>query len=173
METAVSRESLEKRIEELEKKVAELDVYDSVTGVHNRKAFLKRLAEEIEHVGRYGKRKNILIIKLPALETLHGADTVDGLPKAFADKLRQTLRQSDYPARLDSWTFAVILENLDTACPASVIMRIRTAVSSLEIKQNTGDFIRPAFGCSAFPDDGDTPAALIDHAMKMAGCCDG
>ena len=99
---------------------------DPLTRVGNRRAFTRRLAEEVHRAARYGQRFALVVLDVDgfkALNDLYGHFEGDMALEAIGDVLRATLRRSDSAFRLGGDEFALILEDAGVAGgdPASSI----------------------------------------------------
>ncbi len=93
-----------------------LSMTDSLTGVYNRRHFLKALASELERHRRYGRPFCILLLDLDSFEQIndvHGHAAGDAVLVQVASKLRGELRRCDTLARLGGDEFAIVMPQLD------------------------------------------------------------
>ena len=87
---------------------------DPLTRVGNRRAFTRRLAEEVHRAGRYGQRFALVVLDVDGFKALndrYGHFVGDLALEAIGDVLRATLRRSDSAFRLGGDEFALILED--------------------------------------------------------------
>lgn len=89
---------------------------DPLTGLFNRRAFERKIAEEFERAKRYNHPISVLLLDIDNFKNIndtyghHGGDTA--LVKISAI-LREKTRQSDFPARYGGEEFVLILPETD------------------------------------------------------------
>jgi two-component system cell cycle response regulator len=89
---------------------------DSLTGLFNRRAFEKKIAEEFERAQRYRHPISVLILDIDNFKNIndtyghHGGDAA--LVK-IAETLRNKTRRSDFPARFGGEEFVLVLPETD------------------------------------------------------------
>ena len=108
---------------ENEARIAFLALNDSLTGLPNRASFDRRL----DGYCRAGWKLALVCISLGDFQAINntlGADAGDMLLVAFAQRLRQAVRASDYVARLGGGEFGVLIEGLDRDGVAELASRV-------------------------------------------------
>jgi len=96
-------------------KINHLALYDSLTGLPNRRLLLDRLQHALASSVRTGKRGALMFIDLDNFKILndtHGHDKGDLLLQQVARRLAACVREGDTVARLGDDEFVVILENI-------------------------------------------------------------
>lgn len=89
---------------------------DPLTGLFNRRAFERKIAEEFERAKRYNHPISVLLLDIDNFKNIndtyghHGGDTA--LVK-ISETLRQRTRRSDFPARYGGEEFVLILPETD------------------------------------------------------------
>ncbi len=111
------------------KKMEELSVTDSLTGLHNRRHFYRRLKEEMARARRQGNPMSLLVVDLDNLKRfndekghLKGDEALKGVARAITACIRQDV---DSGYRYGGDEFAVILPYSDEERAAAVAERIR------------------------------------------------
>jgi diguanylate cyclase (GGDEF)-like protein/PAS domain S-box-containing protein len=130
---------------QLEKRLTELSLYDSLTGLYNRTFF----QEEIQRLedDRYFPM-GIIVCDINGLKLINdtlGHDKGDELLRAAADILRQCFRQSDILARIGGDEFTVLLPNSGEEIVQACCRRIREEVGRFN-QQSAGFGISLALG---------------------------
>ena len=137
---------------------------DSLTGLLNRRAFMRELGTEIERSLRYGRH---FVLALCDLDDFKSINDTDGHPAgdralaAVAALLESTIRASDFAFRIGGDEFALLLPETDADEAQDAVRRIVTALA--------GDSVLAAglgisFGLALFPIHGKTPEELIRRA---------
>ena len=96
----------------LYKKVEELAMVDSLTGINNRYYFNEILRQETEKVKRYKRTMCLLMMDVDNLKTINdtfGHVTGDKILSSLADILRVSVRESDFLARFGGDEFVIIM----------------------------------------------------------------
>lgn len=141
---------------------------DPLTGIHNRRYFDLRLADEVNRIQRYGGHIACLFIDIDHFKNINdtwGHPIGDVVLKAVAERIKNMLRLTDTLARYGGEEFVVLLEQADAAQAFVVAERIREAVRQPAIPLDNGALIpiTVSIGISSFvprpQDDGAAVAA--------------
>ncbi len=130
---------------ELERKVRELDILattDSLTGIANRRQFLRRADEELERSKRYGHVMVFMMLDIDHFKSINdrfGHDVGDTVLKALAATIRQTLRATDIMGRLGGEEFGAILIETSLEKARATAERLRETVRSTPVSTTSGD----------------------------------
>jgi diguanylate cyclase (GGDEF)-like protein len=144
---------------------------DSLTGLLNRRAFMRELGAEIERSLRYGRH---FVLALCDLDDFKSINDTDGHPagdralEAVAALLQSTIRASDFAFRVGGDEFALLLPETDADEAQDAVRRIVTALGGDSV---LGAGLGISFGLALFPIHGKTPEELIrraDQAMYAA-----
>jgi diguanylate cyclase (GGDEF)-like protein len=141
---------------------------DELTGLANRRQGDDTLAAELARIGRLGGPVALILADLDdfkAVNDTYGHPTGDAVLRAFADAMRETVREIDLAVRWGGEEFGVILPGADIEGAAEVAERIRTALAKRPIVSVDGVPIRmtASFGvASSLP--GMTAEALVNAA---------
>jgi diguanylate cyclase (GGDEF)-like protein len=144
---------------------------DPLTRVGNRRAFTRRLAEEVHRAARYGQRFGLVVLDVDGFKALndrYGHFEGDRALEAIGEVLRATLRRSDCAFRLGGDEFALILENAGVPEASYVVDRIGAGIAA--VRPGAGHLLRASFGV-AIGDGAPDPEALLkaaDAAMYEA-----
>jgi len=99
-------------IDRLRAEVADLALFDDLTGAANRRQFLARLNEECARSGRSGEAFALLMIDLDEFKEVndnHGHATGDECLRRFTSAAESRLRTGDLLARMGGDEFCVVL----------------------------------------------------------------
>ncbi|HXV59008.1 MAG TPA: diguanylate cyclase [Gaiellaceae bacterium] len=148
---------------------------DGLTELPNRRQFEETLEAEISRAERFGGGLSLILADLDDFKQVndrYGHQTGDDVLRAFADILRDTVREIDLPARYGGEEFAVLLPQTDLEGAHRLAERLRRALASRPMTTGPGGLVAvtSSFGVAAFPDS-PTPAALFaaaDDALYRA-----
>lgn len=101
---------------QLENKLVHLATYDPLTHLLNPKFFMHRLEEVLSKNARINKLVALIYLDIDFFKAINdelGHDFGDELLKAFATRLKHSLRSHDIVGRMDSDDFMVIIEDLN------------------------------------------------------------
>jgi diguanylate cyclase (GGDEF)-like protein len=148
---------------------------DGLTELANRRQFEEALANEISRSERFGGTLALIVADLDDFKQVndqHGHQAGDDVLRAFADVLRETVRDIDVAARYGGEEFAVLLPQTDLAGAERLAERLRETMAERDIETGNGHAfnITSSFGVASFPEAG-TPAALFaaaDEALYRA-----
>ncbi len=148
--------------------LVELALYDSLTGLPNRKYFFDRLEEGIAHAARHGRRLGLLYIDLDGFKSINdtmGHDSGDELLVKVGTALKKILRKSDTVARLGGDEFAVILSEIKEMEDARLVGKkvVEALCQPFRLEAGTSQ-IGASVGAAIFPDHEDKVDTLIKQA---------
>lgn len=118
-----------------------LAMTDPLTGLANRRAFTKRLSQEINRSQRYSMSLSLILVDadhLKAVNDQYGHDAGDELIRKIAKTLEDNVREIDLTARLGGDEFGIILPNttLDDAIHLGDRLRSMLATAEFAWKNN-------------------------------------
>lgn len=163
------REEAVKSAEEVKK----LAFYDLLTMLPNRRLLLERLERAVAHSWRTGTRGAIVFIDLDHFKKLNdtlGHDMGDALLVQVAERLKDSVRESDTASRFGGDEFVLLLENLNENAQVAlqeVDQITQKMIASLNAPYHlTGvDYLStPSIGVALFGEHGRTQQALLKHA---------
>ncbi len=158
----------------LHRRVRRQAITDGLTELANRRQFEDALAGEISRVNRFGGSLALILADLDdfkAINDRHGHQAGDDVLRAFADVLRDAVREIDVPARYGGEEFAVLLPGTDLLGAEHLAERIREDLAATEVETSAGTVpVTASFGVAAFPDNKTEPALLAaaDRALYEA-----
>jgi diguanylate cyclase (GGDEF)-like protein len=139
---------------------------DPLTGLFNRRAFVRELDAEIERSRRYGRRLALAIGDLDGFKEINDSDGHPAGDRALehvATLLGGAVRASDAVFRIGGDEFALLLPETAANEAREVAERVAATIA--------GDTAMPhhlaiSFGVALFPEDGDSSKELIWRADK-------
>jgi diguanylate cyclase (GGDEF)-like protein len=150
-----------------ERQVRHLALHDSLTGLPNRSLFQDRLKQSIA----LGRRNHfpVAVVLMDLDRFKHINDTLghqagDKLLQQVAERLRNSLRDSDTVARLGGDEFALVAPGLGRRDMDIVINRITSIFNNPFSIEGMQIEVRPSMGIALFPEHGDEPASLLQRA---------
>lgn len=154
-----------KRSEELMKHQA---YHDALTGLPNRLLLLDRLKVAMHHSRRTGERLALLYLDVDNFKTINdslGHSVGDLLLMSFAHRLKNLLREQDTVARLGGDEFVIMVEDAEGESSAVAVgERILDSLNAPFTVKGHELYVTTSVGITIFPEDGDTPDALIKNA---------
>jgi diguanylate cyclase (GGDEF)-like protein len=137
---------------------------DSLTGMLNRRAFMRELGSEIERSARYGRH---FVLALCDLDDFKQINDTDGHPagdralEAVAGLLERAIRGTDFAFRIGGDEFALLLPETEAVEATEAVERIAAALAGGAV---LADGLGISFGLAVFPRDGDSAEELIRRA---------
>ena len=147
-----------------------LSLTDELTGLPNRRAFLRRIEDEVARVQRYGFPLSLALMDLDYFKQVndkYGHAGGDEVLQIYSRNILSIFRHHDLVARYGGEEFAVLLPNTDEEGSMRALTKVRSR--ALETRwQANGDMIPvPSFsaGVSLYK-PGETASAFIERADK-------
>ncbi len=111
----------------------ELAHTDPLTGLPNRRCFLERLKQVLEHAEHHRQPATLLMMDLDRFKQVNdrfGHAGGDSVLQSFADQIRQGARVGDLPGRLGGEEFALLLPDTGLEPGRLVAERIRRGTAT-------------------------------------------
>jgi diguanylate cyclase (GGDEF)-like protein/PAS domain S-box-containing protein len=157
-------------ISERKRYIAELEhkaLYDALTDLPNRILLQDRLQHALQAARREASPLAVItvdVVRLKEVNDILGHHSGDIVLQEIASRLRQVLRESDTVARMGGDEFAIVLPMVDMNRVDSAAKRIQKLFEPLIVVENTPLEVEAAIGIALYPDHGDTPEQLLQHA---------
>jgi len=152
-----------------EDQIKQLAFYDPLTQLPNRRLLQEQLKHSINVERREGKQLGLLMLDLDRFKVVNdslGHLIGDELLQQVALRITARLRDVDMVARLGGDEFIILLEDLalpeDAARVATEI--ITDLAKPFCLTQGNTVLIGASIGISLYPQHGDSPEILMDHA---------
>ena len=152
-----------------EEQIKQLAFYDPLTQLPNRRLLQERLKHGISQDSRSGRQLGLLMLDLDRFKAVNdslGHLAGDELLQQVAARILARLREVDMVARLGGDEFIVLLE--DIAQPEDAARVAEEIITDLSkpfcLTQSDNIQIGASIGISLYPQHGDSPETLMDHA---------
>src|SRR6266511_2017480 len=174
-ELAAAFNDMATRIAAQKAALTEVAISDPLTGLHNRRSFQVRLAEEVERTRRSQVPFTLLLLDLDHFKQVNdrfGHQAGDRALQAVAAVLHKQLRAVDLPARIGGEEFAVLLPDTAEHGALEAAERLRAAIAAQPILHQGATFtVTASIGvawCPAHADTGDGLLRVADQALYQA-----
>jgi diguanylate cyclase len=110
-----------------------LSLTDEFTGLHNRRAFMRRLEEEISRAQRYATPLVLALLDLDEFKAINdtfGHPAGDQVLRSYAEHLLSTFRHHDMVARYGGEEFAVMLLNTTLKGAQAALHKLQKRVAA-------------------------------------------
>lgn len=179
IEAETARRALAREVElrrALEEELRQLSLTDELTGLANRRAFVRALRRETRRARRGEKPFSIVAVDLDRFKSIndaHGHAAGDEALIAVASLLADaTRRDVDFVARTGGEEFMLILPGADLAGATATAERLRRLVAATPVVIQCGTVLKltASFGVKEFDGSGDTGALVreADDALYRA-----
>ncbi len=157
----------------LYEEVKVLSLTDDLTSLYNRRFFYNRLKEETERARRYTRALCLLMIDIDNFKHYndsYGHQQGDKLLRLFARRLRNSIRENDFVARLGGEEFAVIMPEAAYDKARKLAERFRQSITTYPLSTTNGK-VTISIGIAGLPFDAQDADGLIykaDRALYQA-----
>ncbi len=147
-----------------------LSLTDELTGLPNRRAFLRRLQEEVGRVQRYGHPLSLALLDLDGFKAVndrHGHAAGDEVLRTYAAQVLAVFRHHDMVARYGGEEFAVLLPNTHTEGAARALAKVQKRAAETTFEHGGRPLPLPTFSAGlALYRPGESPEAFIERADR-------
>jgi diguanylate cyclase (GGDEF)-like protein len=152
----------------LYRKVQELTITDSLTGVFNRRYFLEKFIEEIKRSKKFKHNFSFLMVDIDHFKSFndnYGHLVGDAVLREVAKTIKENIRQIDFMGRYGGEELSIVSVETDKNQAGFVAQRIRQAIESRRVSVYDEVLqVTISIGVSTFPEDGNDASPLIDKA---------
>jgi len=147
-----------------------LSLTDELTGLPNRRAFMRRLEDEVARVQRYGFPLSFVLIDMDhfkAVNDEYGHAAGDEVLRVYSKNVLSIFRHHDMVARYGGEEFAVLLPNTDSDGAVRALNKVRRRANETRWQSNGTVSDVPTFsaGVSLYK-SGESASAFIERADK-------
>ena len=164
-------------ISERRKYIADLEhkaLYDNLTDLPNRSLFQDRLTHALKVAHREDVSLAVLtvdIVRLREINDILGHHAGDLVLQEIAHRLQELLRETDTVSRLGGDEFAIVMPGVNHKHCSIAANKIQRIFEQPIIIEDTSLEIEATIGIAIYPDHGNEPDMLLQHAdiaMHMA-----
>ena len=163
-------ESDSKRLHEELNKVRLLSLTDEATGLPNRRAFMRRIEDEIGRAQRYEIPLVMAIMELDTTADIvaeSGQVAGDELMRWYADNVLSVFRHHDMVARYNSETFAVLMPNTNREGAMCALKKVNRRAQEVECVVLEEEQDTPTFSAGVtFYHPGEEPENMLLRAEQ-------
>ena len=149
-------------------RLEELSETDTLTGLPNRRALRRRMADEIRRASRYGVPVSLLLLDIDGLKGINdqrGHAAGDRVIRRVAGSISATVRGSDLGARWGGDEFAIVMPNATSAAAQHLGERLMADLSG---RQDDADgTVTVSIGIAVF-DSAKTPDWTVEQLSRVA-----
>ncbi|MCJ8517429.1 diguanylate cyclase (GGDEF)-like protein/PAS domain S-box-containing protein [Pseudorhizobium tarimense] len=155
-----------------EERIRHMAHHDALTGLPNRSLFWAQFNRAIVEARREQRRVTATYIDLDNFKQINdtlGHAAGDEVLRTLADRLGQCIRASDLLVRLGGDEFAIVFSNPRHEQNGDVVLRLqefRATLSTPVAIDGADVHVTCSMGVAFFPEDGETPEALLAKADK-------
>lgn len=142
---------------------------DGLTELYNHRYFQEQMIMQIENSKRYDTAFSLIIIDIDFFKKfndIYGHQSGDAVLRQVAQKLKKNVRSADYVCRYGGEEMTIILPNTDKNEAIITAEKICQTIAEAPFKlaNDKEGAVTISLGVATYPQDGKTPAALIEHA---------
>jgi two-component system, cell cycle response regulator len=150
-----------------------LAMTDALTGIYNRRYFLRHLSRELKRVQRFGGDLSLLLFDIDhfkQVNDVHGHAIGDDVLKALTTACTECLRRdTDWSARLGGDEFAVVLEGTGLAEAGACAKALLRAISDVSVSTGSESIqVTASIGVGGLQAAGSREFATVQSLMESA-----
>lgn len=147
-----------------------LSLTDELTGLPNRRAFLRRLEDEVARVQRYGFPLTLALIDLDKFKEIndkYGHAGGDEVLRVYSKNILSIFRHHDLVARYGGEEFAVLLPNTESEGALRALTKVKNRCAETRWQSNGSVVSVPTFSAGlALYKPGETSTAFVERVDK-------
>lgn len=147
-----------------------LSLTDELTGLPNRRAFLRRLEDEVARVQRYGFPLTLALIDLDKFKEVndkYGHAGGDEVLRVYSKNILSIFRHHDLVARYGGEEFAVLLPNTESEGAMRALTKVKNRCAETRWQSNAAVVSVPTFSAGlALYKPGETSTAFVERVDK-------
>ncbi len=165
----VKRQAVEEQLMALSQDLRAMSVHDPLTGVLNRRGLGDILSTTVTMNQRIDLSVQVLLLDLDNFKQIndgHGHAAGDAILVTVAQKIQQTVRQTDHVARVGGDEFMVLLLDSREAEAVMVADKIRIAIAQAFVTAPSGEHVKTTCSIGIVP-LGDRPISIDGLLQKL------
>ncbi len=144
---------------------------DGLTELYNHRYFQEQMKILVEQSKRYDIPFSLIIIDIDYFKKFNdtfGHQAGDAVLRQVAQLLKQSVRSTDIVCRYGGEEMSILLPNTSKEVSITTAEKICKRVAAKRFKLNNyqESNVTISLGVSSYPEDGETPASIIDAADK-------
>jgi len=147
-----------------------LSLTDELTELPNRRAFTRRLEDEVARVQRYGSPLSMALIDMDVFKAINdklGHAAGDEVLRIFSTTILSVFRHHDMVARYGGEEFVILMPNTDIEGTHRALIKVQERAAQTQFQTNGASLPMPTFSAGiALYKPGETPGNLIERADK-------
>ena len=147
-----------------------LSLTDELTELPNRRAFTRRLEDEVARVQRYGSPLSIALIDMDVFKAINdklGHAAGDEVLRIFSTTILSVFRHHDMVARYGGEEFVILLPNTDIEGTHRALVKVQERAAQTQFQTNGTSLPMPTFSAGvALYKPGETPGFFVERADK-------
>lgn len=154
----------------IEKELKHQATHDPLTGLYNRNALERRIADDLARATRYRHSLSIFMVDIDhfkAINDRYGHASGDRVLRSIAIELERSLRKTDYVARFGGEEFLVVLPETPLVMAVELGERLLRRVSSHRVRLEEDSVnLTISIGVASFPEIAREWHDLLDAADR-------
>jgi len=142
---------------------------DGLTELYNHRYFQEQMIQQIENCKRYNSNFALILIDIDFFKKFNdtfGHQSGDAVLRQVSHKLKKNVRATDIVCRYGGEEMTIILPNTDKKEAIITAQKLCQVIAEKPFKlaNNQESNVTISLGVSSFPEDGETPAKIIEKA---------
>jgi diguanylate cyclase (GGDEF)-like protein/PAS domain S-box-containing protein len=163
-----ARKLAERKIQALNRRLAELAISDPLTGLYNRRFMEASLEREIIEAERHGSPLSLVMCDIDHFKLINdtfGHQSGDEVLKAFGSLLKRRCRRSDIACRFGGEEFLVVFPGMPGPVAVKWADKMRAAIAGARVAKGAASLqVTASFGVATYPAHGHSWQELIAAA---------
>ena len=152
---------------QLEQELHSISVYDSVTGVYNRQAFLDAGVTELKRATRYKRQLSLMVLKLDFYHSVEDNQRfTDEILKDVITICKKSIRESDIIGRLSDIEFGILMPETPIENALFLADQLKHKIQERGLKSKNEFFVYATFGVAERSQKDDTIDAILTKALE-------